>query len=133
MLKLEHLGFAVKNLSEADELYGRLLGTEPYKKETVPSERVVTSFFKVGEVKIELLAATSNESPIAGFIEKRGEGMHHVAFEVQDIKFEIRRLKSEGFQIINEVPKKGADNKLVAFVHPKSTSGVLVELCQEIS
>ncbi len=133
MLKLEHLGFAVKNLSEADELYGRLLGTEPYKRETVLSEHVVTSFFKVGEVKIELLEATSNESPIARFIKKRGEGMHHVAFEVQDIKFEIRRLKSEGFQIINEVPKKGADNKLVAFVHPKSTGGVLVELCQEIS
>jgi len=132
MLKLEHLGFAVKNLSEADELYSRLLGTEPYKRETVPSEHVVTSFFKVGEVKFELLEATNNESPIAGFIKKRGEGMHHVAFEVQDIKFEIQRLRSKGFQIINEEPKKGADNKLVAFVHPKSTGGVLVELCQEI-
>jgi methylmalonyl-CoA/ethylmalonyl-CoA epimerase len=133
MLKLEHLGFAVKNLSEADQLYGRLLGTGPYKREKVSSENVITSFFKVGEVKIELLEATSNESPIAGFIKKRGEGIHHVAFEVQDIKLEVARLRAEGFRIINEEPKKGADNKLVVFIHPKSVGGVLVELCQEIS
>ncbi len=133
MLKLEHLGFAVKNLSEADEMYRRLLGTGPYKREKVPSEHVITSFFKVGEVKIELLEATSNESAIAGFIEKRGEGMHHVAFEVENIELEIQRLRAEGFQIINEKPKKGADNKLVTFIHPKSTKGILVELCQEIS
>ena len=133
MLKLEHLGFAVKNLSEADELYGRLLGTGPYKREKVLSENVITSFFKVGEVKIELLEATSNESPIAGFIKKRGEGIHHVAFEVQDIELEVQRLRAEGFRIINDEPKKGADNKLVTFIHPKSVGGVLVELCQEIS
>lgn len=133
MLKLEHLGFAVRNLSEADELYERLLGTGPYKREKVPSENVITSFFKVGEVKIELLEATSNESPIAGFIKKRGEGIHHVAFEVQDIELEVQRLRAEGFRIINEKPKKGADNKLVTFVHPKSVGGVLVELCQEIN
>ena len=132
MLKLEHLGFAVKNLSEADELYGRLLGTGPYKREKVLSENVITSFFKVGEVKIELLEATSNESPIAGFIKKRGEGIHHVAFEVQDIELEVQRLRAEGFRIINDEPKKGADNKLVTFIHPKSVGGVLVELCQEI-
>ena len=132
MLKLEHLGFAVKNLSKADELYGRLLGTEPYKRETVPSEHVITSFFKVGEVKIELLEATSNKSPIAGFIKKRGEGVHHIAFAVDNIVAEIERLKSEGFIVLNDIPKKGADNKLVAFLHPKSTNGVLIELCQEI-
>ncbi len=133
MLKLEHLGIAVKNLSEADELYGRLLGTGPYKREKVPSEHVTTSFYRAGEVKIELLEATSDESPIARFIKTRGEGIHHVAFEVQDIALEIQRLRSEGFQVINEQPKKGADNKLVAFVHPKSVGGLLVELCQEIS
>ncbi len=132
MLKLEHLGIAVKDLSEADKCYKRLLGQEPYKHEEVDSEGVKTSFFQTGDSKIELLEATSKESAIAKFIEKRGEGLHHVAFEVDDIFAEIARLKSEGFRVLNEEPKIGADNKLVSFVHPKSAHGVLVELCQEI-
>lgn len=133
MGKLEHLGIAVKNLSESEEMYTRLLGAPPYKHEQVPSEQVTTCFYRIGQVKIELLEASSNSSPIAGFIDKRGEGIHHIAFEVPDIKQEIDRLKSEGFQILYEDPRKGADNKLVTFVHPKSAGGVLIELCQEIS
>jgi len=132
MNKIEHIGIAVKDLKKANELYAQLFGEAHYKVEEVASEGVNTSFFKVGENKIELLEATNNDSAIAKFIEKKGEGIHHIAFDVDDIEAEIKRLKSEGFKIINETPKKGADNKLVAFLHPKSTNGVLIELCQEI-
>jgi len=131
--KVEHIGIAVKNLEEANKVYEKLLGVGPYKTEIVESEGVNTSFFQTGESKIELLQATKPESAIAKFIEKKGEGIHHIAFVVKDIKAEIKRLKEEGFTIINETPKKGADNKLVCFVHPKNTQGVLIELCQEIS
>ncbi|MFT7072396.1 methylmalonyl-CoA epimerase [Patiriisocius sp. Uisw_017] len=130
--KIEHLGIAVKDLTEANALYEKLLGVPHYKTEEVLSEGVLTSFFKCGESKIELLAATNKESPIAKFIEKKGEGIHHIAFAVEDIESETERLKNEGFVVLNEVPKRGADNKLVVFLHPKSTNGVLVELCQEI-
>lgn len=133
MRKIEHIGIAVKDLKSANEVYEKLMGQPPYKMESVESEGVNTSFFMNGPNKIELLEATNPESPIAKFIEKRGEGIHHIAFDVQDIVAEIARLKSEGFVILNEVPKKGADNKLVAFLHPKNTLGVLVELCQEVS
>lgn len=131
MNKIDHIGIAVKNLEEANKIYAALLGTEHYKIEEVASEYVKTSFFKVGESKIELLEASSSESSIAKFIEKRGEGIHHIAFYVDDISKELKRLKEEGFVVLNETPKKGADNKLVAFLHPKSANGVLVELCQE--
>lgn len=131
MNKIEHIGIAVKNLDEANKTYASLLGSKHYKIEEVKSEHVKTSFFKIGESKIELLEASNPESPIAKFIEKRGEGIHHIAFYVNDIKKEIKRLKEEGFEVLNETPKKGADNKLVAFLHPKSANGVLVELCQE--
>lgn len=129
--KIEHLGIAIKNLETSDHLFAKLIGTEPYKQESVEREGVKTSFFMVGDSKIELLEATNEESPIAKFIEKKGEGIHHIAFAVDDIFAEITRLKSEGFIFISEVPKDGADNKLVVFLHPKSTNGVLVELCQE--
>jgi len=132
MNKIEHIGIAVNNLSEANDLYEKLLGVAPYKTEEVASEGVKTSFFKCGESKIELLEATNESSPIAKFIEKRGEGIHHLAFAVEDIEAEIKRLTAEGFILLNETPKKGADNKLVAFLHPKSAHGVLVELCQDI-
>ena len=132
MDKIEHIGIAVKNIAVSNEVYTKLLGVEPYKMEEVLSEGVRTSFFEVGPNKIELLEATKEESPIAKFIEKRGEGIHHIAFAVDDIEAELKRLKEEGFRLLNEKPKKGADNKLIAFVHPKSTNGVLVELCQEI-
>lgn len=131
MQKIEHIGIAVKNLEEANETYKALLGTPHYKIEGVESEGVLTSFFTIGESKIELLQATNPDSPIAKFIEKRGEGIHHIAFAVDDIEKEITRLKKEGFQVLNETPKRGADNKLVVFLHPKSANGVLVELCQE--
>lgn len=130
--KIEHIGIAVKNLDEANKIYEQLLGTPPYKMETVDSEGVNTSFFKTGESKVELLQATEEESAITKFIAKKGEGIHHIAFAVKDIYKEIKRLKEEGYTIINESPKKGADNKLVCFVHPKNTKGVLIELCQEI-
>ena len=132
MKKIEHLGIAVKDLEAANKTYAALLGVENYKTETVESEGVDTSFFRVGESKIELLAATNENSPIAKFIEKRCEGIHHIAFEVEDIKAEMARLKGEGFVLLNEEPKKGADNKIVAFLHPKSSNGVLVELVQSI-
>ena len=132
MKKIEHIGIAVKDLDTSNELFASLFGKEHYKIEEVASEGVITSFFKVGPNKIELLQATTLESPIAKFIDKKGEGVHHIAFAVTDIVSEIERLKSEGFIILNEEPKKGADNKLVAFLHPKSTNGVLIELCQEI-
>ncbi len=129
--KVEHIGIAVKNLEESGKLYQRLLGISPYKRETVESEGVVTLFFKTGESKIELLASIEPGGVIARFIEKHGEGIHHIAFETDDIEAELERLKREGFTLIHEKPKAGADNKLVAFVHPKSAGGVLVELCQE--
>jgi len=130
--KIEHIGIAVKNMNDANVLFEKLLGVPSYKEEEVESEGVLTSFFQTGGNKIELLMATNPESPIAKFLEKKGEGIHHIAFDVEDIYSEIDRLKSEGFVLINEVPKKGADNKLVVFLHPKNTNGVLVELCQEI-
>lgn len=130
-MKIEHLGIAVKSLENADLLFSKLLGAEPYKHETVEREGVTTSFYKTGESKIELLEASNPESPIAKFIEKRGEGIHHIALGVENITKEVERLKKEGFIFISEEPKEGADNKLVVFLHPKSTNGVLVELCQE--
>jgi len=132
MKKIEHIGIAVKNLNEANALYQKLLGIAPYKTESVEQEGVKTSFFKLGDSKIELLEATDDQSAIAKFILKKGEGMHHIAFEVENLDSEIKRLEKEGFTIINNVPKRGADNKLVVFLHPKSTNGVLIELCQEI-
>ncbi|MDC6385400.1 methylmalonyl-CoA epimerase [Flagellimonas taeanensis] len=132
MDKIEHIGIAVKNLEASNQLFAKLLGVPPYKMEEVASEGVRTSFFESGPNKVELLEATSADSPIAKFLEKRGEGIHHIAFAVEDIVSELARLKKEGFQLLNEIPKKGADNKLVAFLHPKGTNGVLVELCQEI-
>jgi methylmalonyl-CoA/ethylmalonyl-CoA epimerase len=133
MNKIEHIGIAVKSISAANEIYTKLLGCEPYKTESVASEGVNTAFFMSGESKIELLEATTAESPIAKFIERRGEGVHHIAFSVDDIKAEMERLKAEGFILLNQEPKRGADNKLVAFLHPKSSHGVLVELCQDIT
>jgi len=131
MRKIEHIGIAVKNLEEANKTYASLFGAEAYKQEGVESEGVITSFFQVGPNKIELLEGTNPDSPISKFIAKRGEGIHHIAFDVEDIEAEIERLKGEGFILLNEQPKFGADNKLVAFLHPKSSHGVLVELCQE--
>ncbi|HMQ60247.1 MAG TPA: methylmalonyl-CoA epimerase [Flavilitoribacter sp.] len=131
-MKLEHIGIAVRNLGDSNELFSNLLGEGPYKTETVESENVVTSFFKTGESKVELLEATHPDSAIAKFLEKRGEGIHHIAFEVADIRAEMERLRARGFQLLNEEPKRGADNKWVCFVHPKTANGVLVELCQEI-
>ena len=132
-MKVEHIGIAVKSLKNSNELFSKLFNFDPYKIEKVESENVNTSFFKCGETKIELLEASSTNSAIHKFIEKRGEGIHHIAFEVENIYEEIQRLKKEGFVVLNEAPKKGADNKLVCFLHPKSSNGVLVELCQEIS
>ncbi|PKA82967.1 methylmalonyl-CoA epimerase [Ulvibacter sp. MAR_2010_11] len=133
MKKIEHIGIAVRNLEEANKTYKSLLGFEHYKTEAVESDGVMTSFFTCGESKIELLEATSPESPVAKFIEKRGEGIHHIAFYVDDIVAEMARLKNEGFTVLSEKPKRGADNKWVAFLHPKSAHGVLIELCQEIT
>lgn len=133
MEKLEHIGIAVKDLNKANELFEKLLGCRYYKIEEVASEGVRTSFFNVSGVKIELLEATNSESPIAKFIEKRGEGIHHLAFEVADIEQEMRNYLEKGFTLINETPKNGADNKKICFLHPKTTQGVLVELCQEIT
>ena len=132
MDKIEHIGIAVKDLESSNKLFAALFGTAHYKEEEVASEGVKTSFFKSGPNKIELLQATNTESPIAKCIDKKGEGIHHIAFAVLDIKAEIERLKAAGFIVLNEVPKKGADNKLVVFLHPKTTNGVLIELCQEI-
>ena len=130
--RLEHIGIAIKDMETSNALFERLLGVAPYKEEEVASEYVKTSFFKTGESKIELLEATAPESAIAKYLEKRGEGIHHIAFEVDDIYAEMERMRQEGFRLLNEQPKKGADNKLVCFIHPKSANGVLVELCQEI-
>ncbi|WP_375238481.1 methylmalonyl-CoA epimerase [Aurantibacter sp.] len=132
MNNIEHIGIAVKDLETSNALFAKLFGKPHYKEESVESEGVNTSFFKVGSNKIELLEASKSDSPIAKFIEKKGEGIHHIAYDVDDIEAELKRLKTEGFIILNETPKKGADNKLVAFLHPKSTNGVLIELCQEI-
>ena len=130
--KIEHIGIAVRDLEASNELFEKLLGRPPYKNEVVESEGVATSFFMSGPNKVELLQALHAESAIAKFIEKKGGGIHHIAFDVDNIKEEIKRLKNEGFRVLNEEPKRGADNKLIAFLHPKSTNGVLVELCQDI-
>lgn len=132
MTNLEHIGIAVADLAAAESIYSTLLNVQPYKREGVESEQVMTSFFKVNQTKIELLEATGPDSAIARFIEKKGEGIHHIAFEVEDIVAEMERLRNAGFTLLNDVPKRGADNKLVSFVHPKSAKGVLIELCQEI-
>ena len=136
MNKIEHIGIAVKNLDDSNELFSKLFGETHYKTEDVTREGVKTSFFKIGENKIELLEGTNDDSPITKFIDKKGEGIHHIAFDVDDIEAEIKRLKKEGFKVLNDPEvsglKKGADNKLVAFLHPKSSNGVLIELCQEI-
>lgn len=132
MLKVEHIGIAVKSLETSIPLFQKLLNTDCYKKETVESEAVQTAFFRQGETKIELLEATSPDSTISRFVDKKGEGIHHIAFEVTDIYAEMERLSAEGFVLLQAAPKKGADNKLVCFLHPKGTNGVLVELCQEI-
>ncbi|MFD1551377.1 methylmalonyl-CoA epimerase [Putridiphycobacter roseus] len=131
-MKIEHIGIAVKNIEDSNQLFADLFDAPHYKMESVASEGVMTSFFQVGESKIELLQATNPDSPIAKFIEKKGEGIHHIAFEVKDIDAEIVRLTNKGFKMIHEMPKLGADNKRIAFLHPKSTNSVLVELCQEI-
>jgi methylmalonyl-CoA/ethylmalonyl-CoA epimerase len=131
MKQLEHIGIAVKDLDESERLFTALLGVAPYKREEVESEGVMTSFFKVGNIKIELLAATGPESTIAKFIEKKGEGIHHLAFETENIDQRLAQLKNTGFDLIHEKPKDGADNKSIAFLHPKSTGSVLVELCQD--
>lgn len=132
MLKVEHIGIAVKNLENSNTLFTKLFGKAPYKLEKVESENVATSFFMMGESKIELLEATDPDSAIAKFIAKKGEGIHHIAFEVEDIHSEMKRLQNEGFKLLSEQPKKGADNKLICFLHPKDSNGVLIELCQEI-
>ncbi|MBL7924727.1 MAG: methylmalonyl-CoA epimerase [Bacteroidia bacterium] len=131
MIKIEHIGIAVKSLESSNELFRKLFNTPHYKTEGVESEGVLTSFFQVGPNKIELLEATHPDSPIARFIEKKGEGIHHIAFEVEDIYAEMKRLEGEGFTLLHQEPKAGADNKLICFLHPKSSNGVLIELCQE--
>ena len=132
MNKIEHIGIAVKDLEFSNKLFEKLLGVPSYKMEALESEGVMTSFFQKGPNKIELLAATNPDSAIAKFLEKKGEGIHHIAFEVSDLEAEIIRLKNEGFVILNDVPKIGADNKRIVFLHPKETNGVLIELCQAI-
>nr|MBS0036646.1 methylmalonyl-CoA epimerase [Saprospiraceae bacterium] len=129
--KIEHLGIAVKDLEKSEVLFSALFGEKPYKREEVESEGVLTSFFRAGPNKVELLQATHPDSPVARFIEKRGEGIHHVAFAVSDIRAEMKRLSELGFRLLNTKPKAGADNKLICFLHPKDTRGVLIELCQE--
>ena len=131
-MHIDHIGIAVKDLDSAIQTYEKILNTKCYKRETVESEKVDTAFLQTGESKVELLGGTSPDSVINSYIEKRGEGIHHVAFEVKDIEHEINRLKDEGFRLLNDVPKRGADNKLVAFLHPKGQNGVLVELCQSV-
>ena len=131
MLQIEHIGIAVKELAIAVPLFEKLLNSQCYKTETVETEQVNTAFFKTGQTKIELLESASAEGVIAKFIDKKGEGIHHIAFEVTDIVAEMKRLQTEGFVLLNEIPKQGADNKLVCFLHPKGTNGVLVELCEE--
>ena len=130
--KIEHIGIAVADLKKSEDLFEKLLGKKPYKKEEVTSEGVVTSFFKIGNQKIELLKGNNSESPIQKFIEKRKEGVHHIALHVDSIQKEVERLESLGFEFISTIPKKGADNKMIVFLHPKTTNGVLVELCEDI-
>ena len=130
--KIEHIGIAVKDIKKSNELFSKLFGKQFYKMEKVESENVSTSFFMMGETKVELLEASNENSAIAKFIEKKGEGLHHIAYDVDDIYVEMQRLQAEGFELINKEPKKGADNKLICFLHPKTTNGVLIELCQEI-
>ena len=130
--KIDHIGIAVKDLDAAEKTYTQLLGVPPYKRETVASQQVVTSFFKIGESKIELLSPTASESPIAKFLEKKGEGIHHLAFGVKDIVASLAKLKAQGFRLIHETPIQGADQKLIAFVHPKDTTGALIELCEPL-
>ena len=132
MKKIEHIGIAVNDIEASNELFAKIFGKENYKSEVVESEAVVTSFFQIGENKIELVAATNSDSPIYKYLEKNREGMHHLALDVEDIYSEMDRLKREGIRLLNEVPKKGADNKLICFLHPKDTNDVLIELCQEI-
>lgn len=132
MRKIEHIGIAVDNLDESNTLFTKLLGKAHFKTELVEGEAVETSFFQIGETKVELLQATNANSAIAKYLEKKKPGVHHIAFDVENIEAEVERLKGEGFEILNETPKQGADNKLVVFLHPRSTNGVLVELCQEI-
>ena len=132
MIKIEHIGIAVKDLSASISLYEALLSSKCYKVELVEAEKVTTAFLKKGETKVELLESTDPAGVIARFIDKKGEGLHHIAFEVEDIYIEMQRLKNEGFDLLSDHPKAGADNKLVCFIHPKSTNGVLVEICQEI-
>ena len=131
MLKIEHIGIAVKSLETSNEIFSKLFNKVHYKEEEVASEGVKTSFFQLSDSKIELLEATNSESPIAKFIEKKGEGIHHIAYEVDNIEEEMARLKNEGFELIHQAPKDGADNKRICFLHPKTTNGILVELCQE--
>jgi len=132
MRKIEHIGIAVQNIEESNKVFAKIFGKENYRLEIVESEGVVTSFFQVGENKIELVSATKLDSPIAKYLDKNREGMHHIAFDVEDIEKEMIRLKNEGVRILNEKPKQGADNKLICFLHPKDTNGVLIELCQQI-
>jgi len=131
-MKIEHIGIAVKDLGLSNDLFTKLLGKNPYKQEEVESEGVKTSFFEVGESKVELVGSTKNNSAIENFLEKNREGIHHIAFGVENLEEEIKRLKGEGFIFINETPKLGADNKRIVFLHPKSTNGVLVELCEDV-
>ena len=132
MRKIEHIGIAVHDIEASNKVFTKIFGKESYKSESVESESVITSFFQVGESKIELVAATNQNSPIAKYLANNREGMHHIAFDVADIKAEMKRLQSEGIRTLNDQPKKGADNKLICFLHPKDTNGVLIELCQEI-
>lgn len=132
MKKIEHIGIAVNDINKSNELFSKIFGKQNYKSEIVESESVITSFFQIGENKIELVEAKNTDSPISKYLQKNREGMHHIAFEVEDIKKEMERLKKEGIRLINDSPKKGADNKLICFLHPKDTNGVLIELCQEI-
>ena len=132
MRKIEHIGIAVHDIEASNKVFTKIFGKESYKSEAVESESVITSFFQVGESKIELVAATNQDSPIAKYLDKNREGMHHIAFDVVDIKSEMKRLQSEGIRTLNDQPKQGADNKLICFLHPKDTNGVLIELCQEI-
>ena len=133
LTNVEHIGIAVRDMAAANNLFAKLLNVLPYKAESVEAEGVITSFFRINQTKIELLEATTPDSPIAKFLEKKGEGIHHLAFEVSDIVTEMERLKADGFTLLSETPKRGADNKLVCFLHPKGTNGVLIELCQEIN
>ena len=132
MRKIEHIGIAVQDIEASNKVFTKIFGKKSYKSESVESESVITSFFQVGESKIELVAATNQNSPIAKYLANNREGMHHIAFDVSDIKAEMKRLQSEGIRTLNDQPKQGADNKLICFLHPKDTNGVLIELCQEI-